>query len=826
MKAINIKIATFSFAAMLLASCSDSNNILENGGTTPIKTVVGSAVTSTTDAQELASRITNYKVQNTTASARTRAYKGSDWNGSSIPEGAVELTSDNDVYNAIHNESNGSVFVIPAGVTITQKIDMAPWINSQGKNRPITLYIAGTLDNSNQDDAWGAGNIRILKSGTFKGFKNNSGNGEVFGKNNIVNYGKLEIPKNVTKLVLDGSNTLIDNHGSLDLTNTDVKLSNNAVLNVTGTLKAKTLSITNSEVYSGCSANISDFVYISNDSKLHVSYLHCKNFKQDSGGKVVVKDQSMIECDNVFMNLNSQQGTYALGETDAVCVIKAAKLAFNAPGPDAENKIRCNMFATRGERAGFIVDVPEDKIYGITDDNEKTLDALSDGNHGQAKRPKDSSITEEGHGVTLNNDCNVFLSSSNEASKYVIKKTESEDCKTPGFNDNKPQPDKPKTDLIISVDYDHTHNISATGIMDLDGYLYMSYHTNQEQKDNADNSHGGCVEVLTPVENNKIRLLQYLYDSQRVIDFNHLLAVELNNGEKKIFLPGNSKKKGALLSYMTINGDHLLATESKEITTADVDKDGKPIVKIVEPLQYAQLHPATEEYKNGKYDENCVVYNKEKDHLIVATTEGYVVYDANTMNEVDKIERPGKVKHVAIGDGKIVGLYLNDKNHSSDDEVGATIEVINRIDEDFENSTKFNTTVGIKPNDGKNVVSVRDNMIYVCQSGLGLYVYNMKGEEQWHWQMPKAWNAKKNVYKALCNGCDVDDKYVYLAYGSYGLVVLDKNTHEVVAHRVASKSANYVKVKDNYIYVAYGRDRLQVYNLSTGAQTETNYQKK
>lgn len=813
MKAINIKLATFSFAAMLLASCSDSNNILENGGTTPIKTVVGSAVTSTTDAQELASRITNYKVQNTTASARTRAYAGSDWDGVTVPVNAAKIEKDE--YNAVINvTNNNNIILIPAGVTIKTLFNM------EGK----TVYVAGTLDYESSD-WWGKGEIRVLKGGKFIGFKKQGNAGiEFLGQNKIINYGTIAAPQNATNLTI--ASQIVDNHGSLDLSGKNLILSNNAVLNVTGTLKAKTLSITNSEVYSGCSANISDFVYISNDSKLHVSYLHCKNFKQDSGGKVVVKDQSMIECDNVFMNLNSQQGTYALGETDAVCVIKAAKLAFNAPGPDAENKIRCNMFATRGERAGFIVDVPEDKIYGITDDNEKTLDALSDGNHGQAKRPKDSSITEEGHGVTLNNDCNVFLSSSNEASKYVIKKTESEDCKTPGFNDNKPQPDKPKTDLIISVDYDHTHDISVTGIMDLDGYLYMSYHTNQEQKDNADNSHGGCVEVLTPVENNKIRLLQYLYDSQRVIDFNHLLAVKLNNGEKKIFLPGNSKKKGALLSYMTINENHMLATESKEITTADVDKDGNPIVKIVEPLQYAQLHPATEEYKNGKYDENCVVYNKEKDHLIVATTEGYVVYDANTMNEVDKIERPGKVKHVAIGDGKIVGLYLNDKNHSSDDEVGATIEVINRIDEDFENSTKFNTTVGIKPNDGKNVVSVRDNMIYVCQSGLGLYVYNMMGEEQWHWQMPKAWNAKKNVYKALCNGCDVDDKYVYLAYGSYGLVVLDKNTHEVVAHRVASKSANYVKVKDNYIYVAYGRDRLQVYNLSTGAQTETNYQKK
>lgn len=814
MKAINIKLATFSFAAMLLASCSDSNNILENGGTTPIKTVVGSAVISTTDAQELASRITNYKVTTETSKARTRAYAGSDWDGITVPENAAKIEKDE--YNAVINvTNNNNIILIPAGVTIKTLFNM------EGK----TVYVAGTLDYENCT-WWGKGEIRVLKGGKFIGFKNQGNDGiEFLGQNKVINYGTIAAPQNATDLTI--ASQIVDNHGSLDLSGKNIHFSNNAILNVTGTLKAKTLSITNSEVYSGCSANISDFVYISNGSELHVSYLHCKNFKQDSGGKVVVKDQSMIECDNLFMNLNSQQDTYALSETDAVCVIKAAKLAFNAPGPDAKNKISCDMFTTQGERAGFIVDVPEDKIYGVTNDEEETLGALSDGKHGQKRRPKDSSITEEGYGVTLNNHGNVFLSSSDEASKYVIKKTESEDCKTPGFNDNKTQPDKPKTDLIISVDYDnHTHNISATGIMDLDGYLYMSYHTNQEQTDNNANSHGGCVEVLTPVKNNKVQLLQYLYDSQRVIDFNHLLAVELNNGEKKIFLPGNSKKKGALLGYMTINDDHMLATESKEITTADVDKDGNPIIKIVEPLQYAQLHPATEEYKNGNYDENCVVYNKKKDHLIVATTEGYVVYDANTMNEVDRIERPGKVKHVAIGNGKIVGLYLNDKNHTSDDEVGATIEVISRDDEDFENSTKFNTTVGIKPNDGKNVISVTDNLIYVCQSGLGLYVYNMKGEEQWHWQMPSAWNDKKKVYKALCNGCDVDDKYVYLAYGSYGLVVLDKNTHEVVAHRVASKSANYVKVRDNYIYVAYGRDRLQVYNLSTGAHTETNYQKK
>ena len=409
MKAINIKLATFSFAAMLLASCSDSNNILENGGTTPIKTVVGSAVTSTTDAQELASRITNYKVTTETSKARTRAYTGSDWDGVTIPENAAKIEKDE--YNAVINvTNNNNIILIPAGVTIKTLFNM------EGK----TVYVAGTLDYENCT-WWGKGEIRVLKGGKFIGFKNQGNAGiEFLGQNKIINYGTIAAPQNATDLTI--ASQIVDNHGSLDLSGKNIHLSNNAILNVTGTLKAKTLSITNSEVYSGCSANISDFVYISNDSKLHVSYLHCKNFKQDSSGKVVVKDQSMIECDNMFMNLNSQQDTYALSETDAVCVIKAAKLAFNAPGPDANNKISCDMFATSGERAGFIVDVPEDKIYGVKEDKENTLGALSDGKHGQKMRPRDSSITEEGYGVTLNNHGNVFLSSSDEALNMSSRK--------------------------------------------------------------------------------------------------------------------------------------------------------------------------------------------------------------------------------------------------------------------------------------------------------------------------------------------------------------------------------------------------------------------
>lgn len=52
MKAITFKLAAFSFAAMLLASCSDSNN---NDGTTSLPLVNskidGSDIESSTDAQ-------------------------------------------------------------------------------------------------------------------------------------------------------------------------------------------------------------------------------------------------------------------------------------------------------------------------------------------------------------------------------------------------------------------------------------------------------------------------------------------------------------------------------------------------------------------------------------------------------------------------------------------------------------------------------------------------------------------------------------------------------------------------------------------------------
>ncbi len=96
----------------------------------------------------------------------------------------------------------------------------------------------------------------------------------------------------------------------------------------------------------------------------------------------------------------------------------------------------------------------------------------------------------------------------------------------------------------------------------------------------------------------------------------------------------------------------------------------------------------------------------------------------------------------------------------------------------------------------------------------GLYVYDAAtGAQVGHY--------KENIYSeslghdlAICaNGVAVDANYVYIAYGSRGLVVLDRNTLKKVSSFVGQRSANYVTLAGGYIYVAYGRDCLKVFKL-------------
>ena len=821
MKAINIKLATFSFAAMLLASCSDSGTPGNDSVIDPIgkaATIVGSNVTAEY-ADQLASRVRNYKGAYATTTTKTRALATrAETTEPTVPAGTPNLSS---IEKEKWNSHSGKTYVVPAGETLK-----ADGYNIEG----MTIYVKGTLEYSS---AYGSGaSINVLSGGKLIARNSN----EVFLDTKVSNWGKVEFPANQKEYLI--KNTFYQNAGDLNVKGHDlniqggktslffvknsliadnVTMSGDAQLYVTdnATLTGKfemsnqsqawvnnimtttSVKIQNTTMlHSGCALKVDGDVYATNGTNLYVLYLKAKYYKQDSGAILHLQDQSMVDIEGKYVNLNQNQGYADLPDKDGVAVIKADAFYYNAPGkqgdwnPGGAKTVDCSIFSTSGDNAHIILDT--NVIYG------------SEG----ATTP----ITDENTTIVWNNNANILFKDDSEAKNYVIKKTE---CNPNGYNADKEPAKEPTLDLISSIDYNHDHDISATCVQELNGRLYMSYHT-------RDTKHGGCIEVFSPVENNKVTLEQYLCDDQKDLDFNHLLAVKLKSDKRMVYLPGSSNKKGAMLAYIPIQDNHLLADQSKSITTTI---NGKDTVIYEKPLQFIQMNPATAEFAKKGYDENCVVYNDETNHLIVATTKGYLVYNADTYNELDKINKPGKVKHIAIGNGKIVTVYLNREATNETEAIPATVEIFDQKAEDLSNPINSFAISTIEPNNGKNVVRVDDNKIYVCRGAAGMYVYDMEGNELWHYQMPSPTiteGDKAGKYKGHANGCYVGKKYVYIAYGGFGLVVLDKETHKVVAHRDLVHSANYVIEYKGYIYVAYGQNRLQVFQLKN-ADPEISY---
>ena len=817
MKAINIKLATFSFAAMLLASCSDSGNDSVIDPIGKAATIVGSNVT-TEYAEQLASRVRNYKGAYANTATKTRALATrADATEPAVPAGTPNLSSLADK----KWEEHPGTYVVPAGETL----------NAAGYNiKGMTIYVKGTLEYSS---AYGSGaSINVLSGGKLIARNSN----EVFLDTKVSNWGKVEFPANQKEYLI--KNTFYQNAGDLNVKGHDLniqggktsllfvknsliadnvtmsgdaqlyvtdnatltgkfEMSNQSEASVNNVMTTTSLKIQNTTVlHSGCALKVDGDVYATNGTNLYVLYLKAKYYRQDSGAKLHLQDQSMVDIEGKYVNLNQEQGYADLPDKDGVAVIKANTFSYNAPGkqgdgsPGGAKTVDCSVFSTSGDNAHIILDA-----NGIYREGETTP------------------ITDDNTTIVWNNNANILFKDDSEAKNYVIKKTE---CNPNGYNADQEPTKEPTLDLISSIDYNHDHDISATCVQEHNGRLYMSYHT-------RDKKHGGCIEVFSPVENNKVTLEQYLCDDQKDLDFNHLLAVKLKSGKRMVYLPGSSNKKGAMLAYIPIQDkNHLLADQSMSITTTI---NGKDTVIYEKPLQFIQMNPATAEFAKKGYDENCVVYNDETNHLIVATTKGYLVYNADTYNELDKINKPGKVKHIAIGNGKIVTVYLNKEATNETEAIPATVEIFDQKAEDLTKPIKTFAISTIEPNNGKNVVRVDDNKIYVCRGAAGMYVYDMEGNELWHYQMPSptiSEGANAGKYKGHANGCYVGKKYVYIAYGGFGLVVLDKETHKVVAHRDLVHSANYVIEYKGYIYVAYGQNRLQVFQLKN-ADPEISY---
>lgn len=825
------KLVTFSFAAMLLASCSDSNDnpFVPNPGEVT-KNIIGEEVTSITDPQELAGSVINYKAKAATRAAGATTANLSDvYEMPSLPshDGAIEIKN-NDGCKGLDGSKtyiikkgtkisselnlNGATLFIEGELTSKNLWNNSAWINNAAQKGKIYILKGGTLhiDNNNTALFNNTGVYCYNYGGTLKKEGSNmyleqgdayftTGNIEV--KNELKVKGLLYVggDANVGKLATESDAKINIQGDLLGTENQDIQI-DGCIMNINGKAKANKLTIQGSapKLYA-CSFEVTDKTVLnSNGAELHINNLKTGAIDQCAGSTIYLVNNSVIDCKGTYTNENNGHNQYyPAGESKVIlqgdnanAIFRAAEVKYNgsndqgniliAPGTYAHFST-CYIFRTSG--SGGVIYMDCDKF---TNNGNSATYTYAPGLSDCTKR------------YDMYNDPVVPTSC---------------DGTTPDPTPTPPEPGK-KIDVISVIDYtNHTHDISATCIQPYNGKLYMSYHTNEENQADPNKKTGGCIEVFK-TENNQTTMLQYLQDKKELYDFNHLM-VDGKDATKYVYIAGHSTN-GGMMGRIALDSNGLLNTEVK-----DIDE-----TTTLNPLTIVDWeHEGLE-----KSDENCIVRDGNK--LMVASTRGYGVYDANTLDLIGKKETPGKAKHIALNNQYIVTLHYNNEVGSDDEAVSGTLQVF-PLGADILTATPAKTinVSSIAPNDGKNTIAIDGNHIYVCRSAKGLSCYDLTtGKEVWNWGAPLTANTK--VPQGYVNGVTYDANYIYLACGSYGLVVLDKNKMEdgkpvkVVKKRAeAGMSANYVTLDGGYIYVAYGKSRLRVMKLIDGAASGngTNY---
>lgn len=836
MKAINIKLASFTFAAMLLASCSDSNESPLSPSTP--QDVVGKEVTSITDAQTLASRVYNFKVSATSRAADVpQASMGDVYNmpaKPSVPANATEIASNNQYpLNGTQGLNGSKVYVIKKGTTITSGLNLNGatlyvegeltinncWANNYGKLIVLggTVNIKPTDGNNNKD-----GNIFLsscVKLYNYDGkitYNNSSASDfyvspkDEFYTNTDLNLngkalrvqGKFYAGGKVTCPDLKSQKGAIVNiqGGTEGLENTDVKL--DGIVNIDGHAKFKSLTFENSGQLYCCSLEIpGDLILKGGDgagSALHTNYIKAKNITIESSTNIYLVNNSTIECEGTLTTNKNGSGSVILQGKNAKALIKANEIKYNGSG-SPESLMDCYIFHAANDGGEFYIDV--NKM------NNSVGDHYAFG---------DCHFPNAGAAHNYKNNSNPVVAKPAECG-YTL---EPED----------PTPGK-RIDEVGEIGYDHTHDISATCIQEYNGKLYMSYHTRGK-------GHGGCIEVFETDANKQTKLLQYLQDKDNTMDFNHLM-IDSKSSTPNLYVVGNyayhneagkQTEANGLMARIGINSSGLLDTDVKNIGDA-----------FVNPLIIVPLDQTTQ---SSSLDENAII--RDGDKLLITSTRGYEVYDPNTLELLNSKPTPGKAKHIAINGNEIAALYYTTRPSDPDAAVDAKLDLFD-AGANIATATPKKTIdiASITPNNGKNTIAIDGENIYVCRSANGLTCYDKNGTEKWTWQAPLTASTKKP--QGYANGVTYDNNYVYLACGGYGLVVLDKNEMEKGKPKVVAKtrvtgvvdettgkiswnSANYVKLYNGLIYVAYGKNRLKIYQLvdknASGAGTSYETDKK
>ena len=789
MKVINSKLAAIGLAAFVFASCSDSNS--DPTGPTPnvelAETITANLTSSS--AEELAARVSNYK--NTTANARkfffsratqTRAFASADnVTIPAVPEDARQLTGEAEDLTA------GKTYLI----TSKKTLDMSGYkvagttIFVKGSSKLIfdgsiagcTIYVDGgaTLEYK------GKGALEIPADATII----NDG-GTIIVENDITVAGKLYAKYTNEKGGIGSINAYDKNDKKAIITpKHNITFKNGSEAYIGGSIRAVELNIEEG-------ATVNATKHIMNATTVNVNgalqfggFLRTETLNVK--GEMIASEKSAIKASKVF---NAEAGSRITA--DYINVTNDTKDAtLNLKGNcqiNINNKsdIYTNNIVTDNASAGQITLNDDNAIAVIkakkfTNNGDNQIKALATSGNNATFLLQ---FTESYTGTTKENtfeDLDIAASyldyDKATDGKGVKEKADGADYKAYGYEwagDPATIIAAPKLDLVAE-DKTPNNGMSATCIQPgTNGKFYVAYHTNGKASN-------GAIEAIS-LANNKLTIDQSVKSDNATNDYNHIL-VDGNTLWVAGSQSGNKSHAdevtgvGPFMGQISLNGD---GTFANQIQISAIDK------------------------KTTKLDANCVA-NFKSNH-IVATTKGFTIFNAK-MNKWNEGSTEGK--YLVAANGKLYALTVD-----------GTLTAYN--DNEMQDVAATYNVGAISPKGNKAVIAVDEakGEIYVCKGENGISKIAADGTVSQFFDCPTmkapVHADKQGDVKGCANGVYVTANNVFVACGSYGLVVLDKNGKEV-CHRKAynGKSANFVTVDDNNnIFVAYGQSRVQVFKLT------------
>lgn len=802
MKVINSKLAAIGLAAFVFASCSDSNS--DPTGPTPnvelAETITANLTSSS--AAELAARVSNYK--NTTANARkfffsratqTRAFASADKVViPAVPENARQWTGDAEDMTA------GKTYLI----TSKKTLDMSghkvagTTIFIKGSSKLIldssiagcTIYVDGgaTLEYK------GKGALEIPADATII----NDG-GSIIAENDITVAGKLyakytnekggigsinAYDKNDKKAIITPKHNITFKNGSEayiggSIRAVELNIEEGATVNATkhimnattvnvdgalqfgGFLRTETLNVKGEMIASEHSAIKASKVFNAEaGSSITADYINVTDNKKNEDGSITYGNATLNLKGNCKININNKSDIY----TNNIVTDNASAGQITLNDDNAIAVIKAKKFtnngdnqikalATSGNNATFLLQFTE-CYTGTTKEN--TFEDLD-----IAASYLDYDKATDGKGVK--------------------EKADGPDYKAYGYEwagDPAKIIAAPKLDLVAE-DKTPNNGLSATCIQPgVNGKFYVAYHTNGKASN-------GAIEAIS-LANNTLTINQSVESDNATNDYNHIL-VDGNTLWVAGSQSGNKSHAdevtgvGPFMGQISLNGDGTIANK----------------------IQISAINRKTK-----GMDANCVA-NFKNNH-IVATTNGFTIFNAK-MNKWNEGSTEGK--YLVAANGKLYALTVD-----------GTLTAYN--DNEMQDVAATYNVGAISPKGNKAVIAVDEakGEIYVCKGENGISKIAADGTVSQFFDCPtfKASNKAENLeagkeyVKGCANGVYVTANNVFVACGSYGLVVLDKNGKEV-CHRKAynGKSANFVTGdNDNNIFVAYGQSRVQVFKLT------------